>query len=116
VLGHRAGVAAARCAGTPIGVFGNPPEAWLVALPLYAQLQSGEAAHRHDHLAHGVPDLRVATLPARYEDLLLHDLPLERDEIRRVRDFARLANPGLTYGPASVRRTTCRSHTRTADA
>jgi hypothetical protein len=75
-------------AGTPIGVFGNPPEAWLVALPLYAELQRGEAAHAHEHLTHHVPDLRVATLPARYEDLLQHDLPLERDEIRRLREFA----------------------------
>jgi hypothetical protein len=55
-------------AGTPIGAFGNPPEAWLVALPLYAQLQRGEATHFHDHLAHGVPHLRVATLPARYDE------------------------------------------------
>jgi len=62
-------------AGTPIGSFGNPPEARLVALPLYAELQRGEAAHTHDHLAHGVPDLRVATLPARYDDLLQRELP-----------------------------------------
>jgi hypothetical protein len=75
-------------AGTPIGNFGNPPEAWLAALPLYAELQHGEAAHTQDHLEHGVPDLRVAILPARYEDLLQHDLPLERDELRRLRDFA----------------------------
>jgi hypothetical protein len=75
-------------AGTPIGVSGNPPEAWLVALPLYAELQRGEAAHTHDHLAHGVPDLRVATLPARYQDLLRRDLPLERDELGRLRRFA----------------------------
>jgi hypothetical protein len=75
-------------AGTPIGVSGNPPEAWLVALPLYAELQRGEAAHADDHLAHGVPDLRVATLPARYEDLLRRDLPLEPGEIARLRGFA----------------------------
>ena len=41
------------------------PRAWLVALPLYAELQRGEAAHARDHLAHGVPDLRVATLRSR---------------------------------------------------
>jgi hypothetical protein len=74
-------------AGTPLGVSGNPPEAWLAALPLYAELQRGEAAHADDHLAHGVPDLRVATLPQRYEDLLLHDLPLEGGELRRLREF-----------------------------
>jgi hypothetical protein len=41
-------------AGTPIRTFGNPPEAWLAALPLYAELQRGEAAHTPDHLAHGL--------------------------------------------------------------
>ena len=74
-------------AGTPIGKFGNPPEAWLRLLPHYAELQRGEVAHAGDHLAHGVPDLRVATLPARYDDLLRHELPLERDEIERLRAF-----------------------------
>jgi hypothetical protein len=75
-------------AGRSIRVLGNPPEAWLAALPSYAELQRGEAAHAPEHLAHGVPDLRVATLPARYGDLLQRDLPLERDEIRRLREFA----------------------------
>src|SRR5207253_2301606 len=75
-------------AGTPIGAYGNPPEAWFDVLPLYAELQRGEAERAGDHLAHGVPDLRVATLPARYEDLLGCDLPLEHAEIRRLRDFA----------------------------
>jgi len=75
-------------AGTPLRESGNPPEPWLVALPLYAELQRGEAAHMQDHLAHGVPDLRVATLPARYERFLQRDLPLERDEIRRLQTFA----------------------------
>jgi hypothetical protein len=75
-------------AGRPVGALGNPPEAWLAALPLYAELQHGEAAHALDHLAHGVPNVGLATLPARYEELLQLDLPLERDEIRRLRDFA----------------------------
>jgi hypothetical protein len=90
VLGHdeeRAWLLLAD-AGTPIRVFGNPPEAWLVALPLYAELQRGEAAHTTEHLRHHVPDLRIATLPSRYEDLLQHDLPLESDEIGRLREFA----------------------------
>jgi len=72
----------------PIGEFGNPPETWLVVLPLYAELQRGEVAHTHDHLEHGVPDLRVATLPARYDDLLQRELPLGREEIDRLRAFA----------------------------
>jgi hypothetical protein len=75
-------------AGTPVGMLGNPPEAWLNALPLYAELQRGEVAHARDHLAHVVPDLRLATLPGRYEELLRLDLPLERTETRRLRSFA----------------------------
>jgi hypothetical protein len=75
-------------AGTPIGAFGNPPEAWLVALPLYAELQRGEATHTDDHLAHGVPDLPVTKLPARCDDLLERELPLQREEIDRLRAFA----------------------------
>jgi Phosphotransferase enzyme family len=75
-------------AGTPVGAFGNPPEAWLSALPRYAELQRGEAVHADAHLAHRVPDLRVETLPARYEDLLQRDLPLEPDELIRLRQFA----------------------------
>jgi len=90
VLGHdeeRAWLLLAD-AGTPLRVFGNPPEAWLAALPLYAELQRGEAPHARDHLAHGVPDLRVATWPARYDDLVNCDLPLDSHEIRRLREFA----------------------------
>jgi hypothetical protein len=75
-------------AGRPVGDLGNPPEAWLGALPRYAELQRGEAAHAHQHLAHGVPDLRLPTLPAGYEELLQLELPLERDGIRRLQDFA----------------------------
>lgn len=75
-------------AGSPIKMLGNPPETWLAVLPLYAELQRGEADHSDEHLAHGVPDLRVANLPARYEDLLRQDLPLKRDDITRLRNFA----------------------------
>jgi hypothetical protein len=91
VLGHdpdRAWLLLAD-AGPPLGDSGNPPEAWLAALPRYAELQRGEAALARDHLAHGVPDLRVSTLPGRFEALVLRDLPLEPGEIRRLADFAR---------------------------
>ena len=90
VLGHdeeRAWLLLAD-AGAPVGAFGNPPEAWLAGLPLYAELQRGEAPHAQDHLAHGVPDLRVENLPVRYEELLHSELPLEGDEIGRLRKFA----------------------------
>ncbi len=75
-------------AGSPIGAFGNPPETWLVVLPLYAELQRIETAYAADHLAHGVPDLRTATLPARFDELVRADLPLDREEIDRLRAFA----------------------------
>jgi len=75
-------------AGTPIGISNNTPEAWLAILPRYAELQRDEAAHTHEHLEHHVPDLRVAALPERYEDLLRHDLPLESDDAAQLRTFA----------------------------
>jgi aminoglycoside phosphotransferase (APT) family kinase protein len=54
----------------------------------HAELQCGEARHTHDHLAHGVPDLRVTTLPARFDELLRRELPLESEEIDLLRAFA----------------------------
>ena len=78
-------------AGKPIGVQGNPPEAWLAALPAYAELQRGETERVAEHLAAGVPDLRVASVPAGYERLLAQELPLDDDEVVRLRAFA----PGL---------------------
>ena len=76
-----------RDAGPPIGPDGNSPEAWLAALPPYAELQRGESVHALDHLAGGVPDLRVETLPGRLEELLRRDLPLPQAEIARLRAF-----------------------------
>jgi hypothetical protein len=72
-------------AGTPMSELGNPPDAWLRVLPGYAELQRGEVAHAADHVVHGVTDLRVAALPARYDDLLRHELPIEHDEVARLR-------------------------------
>ena len=75
-------------AGMAIGEYGNPPEAWLEVLPLYADLQRGEAVYADDHVAHGVPSLPVSTLPARYAELLEHGLPLEPEELARLRAFS----------------------------
>ena len=75
-------------AGAPVRDFGNPPEAWLQALPAYAELQRGEAVHVIDHIAHGVPDLRLETWPARYEELLRRELPLTPEEVEGMRTFA----------------------------
>jgi hypothetical protein len=90
VLGHdeERGWLLLADAGDPVGAFGNPPEAWLAALPLYAELQRGEAAHAEELLARGVPDLRIATLPTRYGELQRLDLPLGKEEVRALRDFA----------------------------
>ena len=77
-----------RDAGTPMRESGNPPEAWLALLPLYAELQRGEVRHAEDHLAHGVPDLRVATLPARLDALLGRELPLDAEEVTCLLAFA----------------------------
>ena len=57
-------------AGIAVRELGNPPEAWFEALPSYAELQKGEIGYALDHIGHGVPDLRMAALPAGYERLL----------------------------------------------
>jgi hypothetical protein len=75
-------------AGIAVGERGNPPEAWLEALPAYAELQKGETAYVLDHIRNSVPDLRMAALPAGYERLLRTELPLARDEVNRLRDYA----------------------------
>jgi hypothetical protein len=75
-------------AGVAVGERGNPPEAWLEALPLYAELQKGETAYALDHIGHGVPDLRTAALPAGYERLLASELPIAKDDVKRLQDYA----------------------------
>jgi Phosphotransferase enzyme family len=74
-------------AGQPIGALGNPPQLWLAALPGYAELQRGETAQVEDHVLNGVPDLRLPTLPDRFDDLVRRRLPLDADEITRMRGF-----------------------------
>jgi hypothetical protein len=81
-------------AGTPIRIQGNPPEAWLEVLPEYAQLQCGEIAYADDHVAHGVPDLRLDRLPALYEELGL-DARLEPFAGRFAELTAELADAGI---------------------
>ena len=94
-------------AGTPLQAFGDRLDAWLAILPLYAELQQGEAAHADEHLAGGVPDLRLEALPARYEQLVARDLPLESEELAALRAFtprfAALCEELAAYGiPPSV--------------
>jgi hypothetical protein len=88
-------------AGEAVGL-GNPPEVWLEALRYYAELQRGEVAHAADHLAHGVPDMRLASLPAHFDDLLSRELPLDPDEVGRLRGsaprFRRLCDELASFG------------------
>lgn len=76
-------------AGRSLDSVGNPPDIWLRALPRYAELQVGEVQHAAGHLEHGVPDRRIGTLPASFEELVRRrdELPLEADETERLRAF-----------------------------
>lgn len=74
-------------AGVALREFANPPGAWLDALPLYAELQHGEAVYADEHVAHGAPSLPISTLPARYSELLNRGRPLEPDELARLAAF-----------------------------
>jgi hypothetical protein len=93
-------------AGTPLRTRGNPPDVWLRALPPYAELQRGESAYASEHLSGDVPDLRVALLPARYEWLLEHELPLDDAEIRALHRFtprfAHLCDELAAHGMAAT--------------
>jgi phosphotransferase family enzyme len=94
-------------AGAPVRRFGNRPEFWVDVLPRYAELQRDQARRVDEHLAAGVPDLRLELLPARYGELLAANLPCDRekkDAIARLEpSFARwcveLADHGI---PATV--------------
>ncbi len=80
-------------AGERIADLGNPPEHWFDLLPDYARLQIGEMKHVDDHLDASVPDMRLARLPERYEELAAAELPLPLDEIVAIGAFAqRFAN------------------------
>jgi hypothetical protein len=82
---------------------------WLDILPLYAGLQADLADAGDELVALGVPDLRLATLPARY-DALLDDLDASAGppgELDRLRDavprVAAMAEELAAYGiPESI--------------
>lgn len=75
-------------AGSPLDELGNPPQRWLELLPRYAQLQRGEQRAIAEHLAAGVPDLRLEGLAAQFEGLLAADLPVAPSEIEAARRLA----------------------------
>ena len=74
-------------AGETFRELGNPPERWLDVLPAYARLQIGEIDHADDHLSAAVPDLRLARLPERYDELLAAELPLAPSETAAITAF-----------------------------
>jgi hypothetical protein len=75
-------------AGSTFRETGNPPERWLDLLPAYAELQLGETARVDEHLASGVPDLRLSRLPELLDELVGATLPIddhERAQLARLR-------------------------------
>jgi hypothetical protein len=73
-------------AGERLG-FGGGPEPWLALLPAYAELQLGELTYVREHLDGGVPDRGLDGLPALYEAMLAHDLPVSAADRARLRRF-----------------------------
>lgn len=57
---------------------------WLEIMPLYAELQIELADQADEMVALGVPDLRLSTLPSRYERLLDGLVGLPSDDRRRL--------------------------------
>lgn len=72
-------------------------EPWPALIRSYAELQQGEAAHADEHVAAGVPDLRLARLPERYAALLeeVDDERLRRFEPRFAELCEELAGLGV---------------------
>lgn len=70
---------------------------WLDAVRRYVELQQGEAAHADEHVAAGVPDRRLATLPEWYAQLVddVRDETLRRFAPRFAELCAELASRGI---------------------
>ena len=83
---------------------------WESLLPIYAQLQKESAKHLNEFLELGVPDRRLAVLPARFQELLSdtealalnHPSGLSSLEYQHLQDnadlFARLCEQLATFG------------------
>lgn len=67
---------------------------WPDVLRRYAALQQGEAGHADEHVAAGVPDLRLTSLPASFPDLLEYAPEAAGFEAR----FAELCGELAVYG------------------
>ena len=97
-----------RDAGQPVREVGNPPELWLAALPLYAELQRAECAFAADHVDRlGAPDLLLVRSADRSSDLVERELAVEEDAQTRLAghlpDVERLCADLATSGvPESI--------------
>jgi hypothetical protein len=90
-------------AGSPVAAFGDQLDAWLAVLPHYAELQIGESVHVGEHLASGVPDLRLEELPLRYEALAAADVPVAPELRAFAPRFAELCDELAARGvPPSI--------------
>jgi hypothetical protein len=67
-------------AGATFRSLGNPPARWLELLPAYAELQLDETPRAPEHVAFGVPDMRLELLPTLFEDLVRAPLPIGHEE------------------------------------
>ena len=74
---------------------------WLDVLPLYADVQLALAGDVDELLALGVPDLRLATLPARYE-ALLDEIDADQRLRAAVPRVAELCDELAAYGIAET--------------
>jgi hypothetical protein len=59
---------------------------WLDILPLYAGLQIDLAGHADELVAVGVPDMRLSTLPSRFEGMLDDLVELPSYDLRRLEE------------------------------
>jgi hypothetical protein len=75
-------------AGTRIFELDNPPAVWLRLLPLYAELQRGEAEHSAGYIESGVPELTLNVLPEEYDNFVRSELPIDSRARRELRAFA----------------------------
>jgi hypothetical protein len=73
----------------------DDPGPWPEVMRLYAELQQAEAAHADEHVAAGVPDLRLARLPELCAELGERDERLRRFAPRFEELCAELAGHGI---------------------
>ena len=76
-------------------LIGRDSPLWPEVVRLNAELQQGEAEHADEHVAAGAPDLRLATLPSRFPDLVEYAPEAAGFEARFAELCAELAAHGI---------------------